>query len=217
MDSINFDLITASMPLLLRGALMTLKVLGNASLLSLSLGLLVGILSCNQLKIRGLAASLEGCMFILRAIPFYVQLLIVYFGMDLELFTASWLSLGVCSSGYVSQIIRGGINAISSEQWELAYTLGYSKLNAIRYAILPQMLRCCLPALTSELDAMVKSTAILSSIGLLELTRMGQNIVSREMQPLTIYFTLALFYLAISASFNVASKFLEKRLSYVKN
>jgi len=223
MDSTSLTLIKSSMPLLLQGALMTVKILLSASFLSLGLGLLFGIATCNKLRTTLLSSVLEGTTFILRAVPFYVQLLIWYFvlpdlfGIDLDAFTASFVSLGVCSSGYMAQAVRGGINAVENEQWEAAKTLGYSPYAQMRYVILPQMLKTCLPSITNKLDAMVKSTSILSSIGLLELTRMGMNIVSREMQPLTIYCTVALFYLLISAVVNTFSKYLEQRLSYVKN
>jgi ABC-type amino acid transport system permease subunit len=87
----------------------------------------------------------------------------------------------------------------------------------LRFIIFPQLLRNILPALTGEFDALLKSTAILASIGLLELTRMGMNIVSREMDPLPIYLTVAGLYVGISASINIISKKLEKRLRYVNN
>ena len=77
------------------------------------------------------------------------------------------------------------------------------------------MIRNILPALTNELDALLKSTSILASIGLLELTRMGMNIVSREMEPLTIYLAVAAFYIIISGAINLFSKWLERRLRYV--
>jgi ABC-type amino acid transport system permease subunit len=76
------------------------------------------------------------------------------------------------------------------------------------------MVRNTLPALTSELDSLLKSTAILSSIGILELTRMGMNIVSREMAPLEIYLIVAAFYVAISLVINLLLRSLERRLSY---
>ena len=223
MDILNVDLIARSMPLLCRGAFLTLQVLISASLISMSLGITFGLLTSKRLNIWVVSALLEWLCFILRAVPFYVQLLIVYFVLpdlfqiNMDVFVASVVSLGICSSGYVAQVVRGGLNAIPMEQWEAAFTLGFSRLAQIRYIILPQLIRAILPALTSELDAMVKSTAILSSIGLLELTRMGMNIVSREMEPLCTYLCVAVFYVLISGSINLASKYLERRFSYANS
>jgi His/Glu/Gln/Arg/opine family amino acid ABC transporter permease subunit len=221
MDNFNVDLIYRSLPLLSKGALMTVQMLLAAGALSIPIGSLLGILTCRKLSGRILTPLITSATFVLRAVPFYVQLLIVYFvlpevlNINIEAFTAAILALGACSAGYVSQVVRCGINSIPQEQWEAALTLGYSTVNSLRYIILPQMLRNVLPALTNELDALLKSTAILSSIGLLELTRMGMNIVSREMEPLVIYLTVAAFYVAISGIINLLSKYFENRFRYV--
>jgi polar amino acid transport system permease protein len=218
MDNATIDLIYRSLPLLAKGAVMTFQLLLAAGALSLSLGSLLGVLTCRKLKSRLITPIIEGSTFILRAVPFYVQLLIAYFvlpdilNIHMEAFTASIFALGACSAGYVSQVVRCGIDSIPKEQWEAAWTLGFSTRKSLRYIILPQMLRNVLPALTNELEALLKSTAILSSIGLLELTRMGMNIVSREMEPLTIYLTVAAFYVIISGAIHLLSTNIEQRL-----
>jgi His/Glu/Gln/Arg/opine family amino acid ABC transporter permease subunit len=187
------------------------------------LGLFFGIVSYNRWSVGWLRWIVEGVTFVLRGVPFFVQLLLVYFvfphllGFDLEPFPASVIALGLCSSGYVAQIIRGGLNAISHLQWESAFVLGLSRIQSLRYVILPQLLRHVLPMLNNELDALLKSTSIVSSIGVLELTRAGMNIVSREMQPVPTYLTIALFYLCMSALLNVLSRRIEKKLAYAKS
>lgn len=218
-----FELFLRSYPLLLKGAVMTLQVLLGAAALSFSFGTIMGILSCQKLKIPVISSLVEGIAFVYRAIPFYVQLLIVYFvlpdlmGFNLEPFSASVISLGMCSSGYVAQIVRGGLNSIPAAQWEAAYSLGYNTRNSLRHVILPQMFRHVLPAFNNEFDALLKTTAVVSSIGMLELTRMGMNLVSREMEPIPIYLTVALFYLCMSAILNGIARKLERRISYVKS
>lgn len=214
---------TIWLSLLLKGALLSLQVFAIAAPLSLILGSIMGSLTCRRLRNRFIAPALEVITFVLRAVPFYVQLLIAYFvlpdllGIELEAFTAAIISLSLCSSGYTAQIVRGGLNAVPGEQWEAAYTLRYSITSTLRYIIFPQALRGILPALTGELDSLLKSTAILASIGLLELTRMGMNIVSREMNPLPVYLAVAGIYVCISAAINLSSKKLEKRLRYANN
>ena len=141
-----------SFPLLLKGAAMTIQLLVGAFSLSLFFGLQWGILTSNRLKIFVVSSLIEKMTFFYRAVPFYVQLLIVYFvlpdlfGWNFEPFTASVVALGMCSSGYVAQIVRGGINSIPNHQWESAFTLGYTKLQTLRFIILPQMVRNVLPA-----------------------------------------------------------------------
>ncbi len=217
------ELFFRSLPLLTRGIGMTLQVLVLSASLSVSLGFIFGIVSCRRLKTAFLSPCVEMTTFVLRAVPFYVQLMIVYFvlpdllGFNFEPFPAAVLALGLCSSGYVAQIIRSGINAIPDHQWEAAFSLGYGNIQSLRSIILPQTLRQVLPNLNNELDALLKSTAVVSSIGLLELTRAGMNIVSREMEPVPIYLMVALFYLCLSALLNAGARTLEMRIKYVKS
>lgn len=217
------DFLSRSYPLLFKGTIMTVQVLLAAASLSFFFGLFFGIATCNRLKTPVLFHLVEGVTFVYRAVPFFVQLLIVYFvlpdllGVNLNPFPASVIALGMCSSGYVAQIVRAGINSIPASQWEAAFMLGYTKLESLRYIILPQMVRNVLPAFSNELDSLLKSTSVVSSIGMLELTRVGMNMVSREMEPIPVYLTIACFYLAMSALLNLSTRTLERRISYVKN
>jgi His/Glu/Gln/Arg/opine family amino acid ABC transporter permease subunit len=218
----TLDLIFRSLPLLCQGALMTLQVLLFSATLSLIIGTFLGSLCCSKLKIPFISRFIEALTFVLRAVPFFVQLLIAYFvlpdllGFNLEPFPASVIALGLCSSGYTAQIVRSGLNSIPLSQWETAATLGYTPWQTLRYIIFPQAFKLILGPLNNELDALLKSTAIVSSIGMLELTRMGMNIVSREMEPVPIYLTVALFYLCMSVLLKLLTQTLEKRLSDVK-
>jgi len=207
------------MPLLLQGLWITAQLWLVASLISFIIGLMLGVFRCNVLRIPYVSVLLDGVTFVLRGIPFYVQLLIVYFvipnmlGINISAFMAALLSLGLCSASYVSQIIRGGINAIAPGQWEAAKVLGYTTYETVKYIIFPQTIKIVLPALVSELDQLLKSTSIVSAIGILELTGAGRNIIAQEMNPLTIYTLLAAIYLMMSALLAIFSVWLEKRLT----
>lgn len=221
--SLAFDPIMRACPLLLKGAVLTLQVLSMSAFLSLTVGLVLGLLLCERLRVPGISGLIEGVTFVLRAVPFYVQLLIVYFvipdllGFDLEPLTASVMALGLCSSGYVAHIFRGGMNGVSASHWEAALTLGFNKRQTVFYLILPQVVRHILPFINNEIEALLKSTSVVSSIGLLELTRMGMNIVSREMDPVPIYLGVAAMYLGMSAILSLVARGIERRLSYVRN
>ncbi len=212
-----------SLPLLGKGTMLTLKVFFPAACTGLLLGFVFGIFSCRRLRIPVISELIEGFNFITRGIPFYVQLLIVYFVLpevlhvNLEPFSASVAALGICSSGYVGQFVRGIMNTIPESHWEAAYTLGYSPWGTLRHVILPQVFRHSVPLINNELDSLLKSTAIVSTIGLLDLTRMGMNLVAGTLEPVPIYLAVAMIYLFLSALLNGATKTLEKRFSYVKN
>jgi His/Glu/Gln/Arg/opine family amino acid ABC transporter permease subunit len=207
------------MPLLLQGAKTTLCIFMLSSCISLSLGLVLGVLASDELKVPVLSRLVQTAAFILRAVPLFVQVLIVYFvlpdalGMNLEPLAASIFALSLCSSGYVCQIVRCGLNSLAKTQWEAAFVLGYTRVQSLRCVILPQMMRNTLLAFNNELESLLKSTAILSSIGVLELTRMGMNIISREMQPLPIYFAVAVFYVALSILLRFGMAILKKKVA----
>ena len=101
---------------------------------------------------------------------------------------------------YISEIVRGGINAIPEGQWEAAYVIGLKPWKRLQGIILPQMLRITLPSLTNELTALIKETSILMVIGVAELTKVSKDIVARELDPMTIYLAAAVLYLVMTSS-----------------
>lgn len=214
------DFITQNGSLLLQGAAMTAQLWFLSSLISLSTGIILGIIHSNRVWIPILSPVVACITFIVRAIPFYVQLLITYFvlpaafGISLSAFSAGIIALGLCSGSYMCNIVRAGINSIPSGQWEACTVLGFSRISTLIYVILPQMMRTMLPAMLNELESILKSSSIISSIGVLELTRVGMNIVSREMNPIPIYCAIAVMYLLFSCILHVVSRFVEKRLYY---
>lgn len=197
-----------ALPLLMRGAGMTIKLWVVAGCISLTLGTAAGVARANQIRTPILGGLCDAVTFILRGIPFYVQLLIAYFvvpgilGLNVPPFAAATMALGLCSAAYVSQIVKSGLDAIPPGEWEAAYVLGYSGGGALRSLMLSRALRLILPALRGELDQLLKSTSIISTLGILELTNAARNIVERDLQPLPIYATVAIIYLLISVIFN---------------
>ena len=86
-------------------------------------------------------------------------------------------------------------------------------METVRYIVIPQALRIVLPALVGECDQLLKSTSIVSAIGVLELTGAGRNIIAQEMNPLTVYTVLALCYLMMSSLLALVALFIEKKWS----
>jgi His/Glu/Gln/Arg/opine family amino acid ABC transporter permease subunit len=208
-----------TMILLLQGAIKTLQLWIFALSISLSIGTLFGIVRSKRARVGFASTIIELITFVLRGIPFYVQLLIAYFvipellGISISATSAAVLSLSFCSAAYASQIVKGGMNAIGAGQWEAGYVLGYSTWQTVRYIILSQVIRFVIPSLVGEADQLLKSTAIISSIGIMELTGVARNIIAREMNPLTMYVAIACIYLCISSVLNFCGNVLERRLS----
>jgi polar amino acid transport system permease protein len=214
----TLELLYQSYPLLMQGMFKTLQFWLVSSVIALLLGSFWGIVQVERLSIVGLSQFCFLITIVLRGTPLYVQLLITYFvlpnliGVEIAAEAIGVITLGCCSAAYVSAIMKSGFEAIPVGQWEAARVLGYSSLQAIWYIILPQVYRVIMPALCGEIDQVVKSTSLLSTIGIFELARAGRNIAEREMSPLPIYITVAFFYLAISLVFNGILQFwMQKR------
>ncbi len=203
--------------LLLKGAFVTVEISLIAIILGLLLGIVFGILNSNRLKIWGLTHVIKTYVSLARGTPIFVQLLIVYFALpkaldvDISPFMAGVITLSFNSTAYLSEAIRAGINAIAPDQWEAAHFLGYSRLQSLRFIILPQALQNVLPSITNELIALIKESSILMVIGVPELTKTSKEIVARELNPMEIYLAAAALYFAITFSLSQLTKILERR------
>lgn len=204
------------LPLLLKGTGITLGAWLAAGIISLVVGTTVGIISCRQLVSARWQWVVRIYTFVAKGIPAYVQILIAYFvlpallGIQISGICAAIGALAFCSSGYVTEIVRAGLNAIARGQWEACYVLGYPLSATLQRVILPQVFRHSLPALLGELEQLLKSTALLATIGITELTRTGMNIISRELNPIPVYLMIAAIYLLFSALLQVVALYIEK-------
>jgi polar amino acid transport system permease protein len=111
----------------------------------------------------------------------------------------------------MTEIVRAGINSVPIGQWDACKALGYSKSSMIFRIILPQASAAVLPALIGELEQLLKSTSLLATIGITELTRNGMNIISRELNPIPIYAIIAVIYLALALVLQSITIYTEKK------
>jgi len=209
-------MITPNLNVLLYAALTTIKISIIAGLIGSMGGLAMGIVTSNQLKVSVIAPVIKGYITIIRGTPVFIQLLLVYFGLpavtgiDLTPFMAGVATLGCNATAYMAEIIRGGINALSTAQWEASYALGYNPGQTLRYIILPQVLQNVSPAITNEFIAIVKQSSMLMILGVPELTKVSKDIVSRELRPFEIYLCTALIYFCITTVVSMLAANLEQ-------
>lgn len=209
--------ITNYIPLFLKGSYVTLAAWFCAGTGSLLIGTLLGILSAESIGRKKTIVVIKLYTFISKGIPAYVQILIAYFiipdliGINVSGFLAGTCALALCSSGYVTEIVRTQINAISLGQWDACFVLGYTRPQTLKRIILPQVFKISLPTLIGELEQLLKSSSLLATIGVTELTRVGMNVISRELNPMPIYLTIAALYLCFSALLYAANSILKKR------
>jgi His/Glu/Gln/Arg/opine family amino acid ABC transporter permease subunit len=208
---------TKSLPLLLQGALTTLEIALVSIAIGLCGGIVMGIFNCRKMHIPYLSVMISVFVWIIRGTPLFVQVLIVYYalpevvGFSFSPFTAGVIAMGVNSTAYISEIVRGGIDAIPDGQWDAAYVIGLKPGQTLKGIILPQMFRITLPSLTNELTALIKETSILMVIGVAELTKMSKDIVARELDPMTIYLAAAAIYLVMTSGVALLAQLTQKK------
>lgn len=206
-----------SLPLLLKGVLVTVQIAAASLIVGLTGGIIVGVLNSRKMPFPFLKRCINLSVWVIRGTPVFIQVLIVYYalpeilGFSLSPFTAGVIALGVNSTAYISEIVRGGTDAIADGQWEAAYVLGLDRWKTLRGIILPQMFHISWPALTNELTALIKETSILMVIGVAELTKVSKDIVARELDPMTIYLATAVLYLALTSAVSLLTQKMQKR------
>jgi polar amino acid transport system permease protein len=192
------------LPVLWSATGMTVRVTAGALVVALALGLVVALMRISPLRpVRWLALAYTD---VFRGTPALVQLFIIYFGLsDLGLVfdpvSAAIVGLGINGAAYVGEIYRAGIEALHRGQLEAALTLGMTPAKAMRFIILPQAVRIMLPPLGNYAIALVKDTAIISTIAAPEIMFEARRLVQATfMHGISgqIYLVCALFYLALT-------------------
>lgn len=162
-----------------------------AIMVSVTTGLLVSLLSFA--KNRGLRAIGRVYVEAFRSIPMLVMVLWVYYGLpvvlgiELGVFAAGVVALALCDSAFEAEIFRAGIQSIDRGQHEASESIGLTWFDKMRYVILPQAIRRILPPLGNQFVYMLKTSSLVSIIGLTELTRKANELVVTEYRPLEIY------------------------------
>lgn len=170
---------------------------------------------CRFLPLRWLAnAYIE----LIRGTPQLVQLFLLFYGLpqligvNIPEYFAAILALGINSGAYVAEIVRAGIQAVDYGQTEGAYSLGMKPGLTMRYIILPQAVKNILPALGNEFIALLKSSSIVSVIGMTDLMRKSdiiRSITYRSFEPLL---TVALMYFIMTFTLSKLLNLYERRL-----
>jgi polar amino acid transport system permease protein len=215
---LDFDLglVVRSLPHLLAGAWTTLVVSFLGLALAAGLAVPLGLARLSPLAALRLPAFLY--IDAIRGTPLLVQIFGIYyvlpaFGVELTAFQAAVLALAVNSAAYQAEIWRGGVEALHKGQVESARSLGMSHAQCLRRIVAPQVARNVIPALTNEASSLVKGSSLVSVLAVIELTRVGQQIVGTEFRPVEIYITVGLIYLAIHLVLAGVSARLEQRLA----
>ncbi|MDF2911669.1 MAG: amino acid transporter permease [Sporolactobacillus laevolacticus] len=213
----GFKQVGPSIPYILNGVWVSLGIAASAAVLGFIGGILLSLCKIGRIKVlSGLANAYTS---IFRGTPLILQLAIAYYGIpqifnmgDVSPFTCAILTFGMNSAAYMSEIIRGGINAVDKGQLEAAKALGVSYWPTMKDIILPQAIKNILPAIMNEFITLTKDSALVSTITVTDMMRRSQIVAANIFSyfpPMLI--SLLMYYIIVMILTYLGSR-IERRM-----
>ncbi|MBR1773172.1 MAG: amino acid ABC transporter permease [Eubacterium sp.] len=200
--------------LLLNGIGVTIKVSILAAIMGLLIGFLIAL--CNLSKKKALNVIGKVYTDIIRGTPSVTQLMIIYFVVFKTVDWPKWIiaaiAFSINSGAYVSEIIRAGILSIDKGQTEAGRSLGLSKAQTMMSIIIPQAVKNIFPAMCNEFITLIKETAIVGYVGLVDIQKAGDFIKSATYEAFMPLIATAIIYFVLIKLLTLALGKVEKRL-----
>lgn len=204
--------------MLLDGLKVTLQLSLAAALIGVLLGSVLALMRLSNARIgkwHFLRSIATWYVDIIRGTPVVVQLLIMYLIIMVKVsdpLPIAIVTFGLNSAAYVSEMVRAGILAVDKGQTEAGRSLGLSGASTMLLIVLPQALKVALPSLLNEFIALLKETAIVGYIGMMDLTKAGDFIRSRTFSAFFPLMTVALVYLVMVTALSKLFSIVERRI-----
>lgn len=210
----DFALIAQVFPFFLEAGLVTIEISALALVLGLAAAALAtaGRLSASPF-LRWPAAVYVS---VFRGTPCLIQLFVLYFGgpqigINLEPFAAGAIGLGLNIGAYMAESMRGAIVAVDRGQMEAARSIGFGHLQSMIRVVIPQAARLMIRPLGVNAVALVKGSALVSTISVVELTYTAQRYIGSTYKPFEIFAVAALLYMVIVYLLAKAVDMLDRR------
>jgi cystine transport system permease protein len=209
-----WDLFLRALPLLEKAILMTLGLGLSAFVLGSCLGMLIALMRISSVKTLKVIAFAYVSIF--RGTPLLVQVLLIYFGLPHYGITMSpvpsaLLALTLFSAAYLSETFRSGISSVDAGQWEAATSMSMGYWTCLKRIIIPQALRIALPTMGSRLIALIKDTSLASTITVMELTRVAEQIGASTFRYMEMFLMVGAMYWVINQILTILQTWLEGR------
>ncbi|MCA1323569.1 amino acid ABC transporter permease [Herbaspirillum sp. alder98] len=211
-----FELFMRALPLLQTAVLITLGLGLGSFILGSMLGMLIALARISNVKpLKWLAFAYVS---IFRGTPLLIQILLIYFGLPNYGITmgpipAAMLALTLFAAAYLSENFRSGISAVDKGQWEAAWSMGMSYPKTLGRVILPQALRIAIPPVGSRLIALMKDTSLASTVTVVELTRVADQIGATTFRYMEMFLIVGFIYWLINQILTILQTWLEAKLS----
>lgn len=212
---LDFTVVPKFLDVIMIGVLWTIAITVSAAILSFIGGIIFAVIALYapiaiRLPFRAFAWLFMGT-------PLLLQLFLIYFGLiqigiDLPAFVAGVIGLGLHFAVYNSELMQAGILAVDKGQMEAARTLGMSRGQALRKVIIPQAVRDVIPPIGNNMIALLKDSALVSVIGVSELTLSAQLAIGRTYRPFEFYVVAAACYYVINLGMEAVLRRIERRV-----
>ncbi len=198
--SFEWAAISRGLPYLLEGAGLTVLISLVAMVLAVLLGLALAALT--QVPGRWPTRLVRGYVEVFRNTPLLIQIFIVYFGLPqlgfrLSPFLSGLSALVLYAAAYNTETFRSGLEAVPRGQHDAAASIGLSGLQSMRHVIAPQAVRIAFPALGNNLVSLVKNSSLVSTIGMVELMFVANDISFNNFRTFEIYGAAAVLYVIL--------------------
>ena len=209
-----------------RAAGMTLFISIIGTFIGTFIGLLIGVFRTAKKSANGALAFLQtlvGWLIniyveIFRGTPMIVQAMVIYYGsaqflgISMDKTLAALLIVSINTGAYMSEIVRGGIFAVDTGQFEAASALGMNHGQTMRKIVLPQVIRNILPATGNEFVINIKDTSVLNVISITELFFQGNTVAQQNYQYFQTFTIIAAIYFVLTFTVTRILRFVEKKL-----
>ncbi len=204
---------------IIQGTVTTLEVTAVALPMGFVVGLLVALLQIYGGPVLSRIAAIYSTG--MRGVPQILLLFILFFVLsgfiNLDAFWAGSLALGIITSAYQAEILRGAILSVGSGQMMAARAIGMSRLKAVQHIVLPQALRLAIPPWSNEASIVLKDSSLVYALGVPEILRRAQQLSATTQQPFLAYGTAALIYFVLVFTTNRLLDLLDRKTRIPSN
>ena len=207
------------MKILLDGTKVSLRIFAITLIFAIPLGILVSALSISKNKI--ISKIIKLYILLMRGTPLLLQIICIYFApyylfkFSYNRFIAVIIAFTLNYAAYFGEIFRGGIESIQKGQWEVAFTLGFTKIKTFFIVILPQAIKRILPSISNEVITLIRDTSLAQVIGVTELFAFAQKQANYKFSIIPLL-VAGLIYLLISVILTYIFNYTERKLEYYR-
>ena len=217
--NIDWGFIVTSLPLYEKAAWLTLKLAFGGILISLVIGLLCSIIL--YLKIKVLDSIVQVYIELSRNTPLLVQIFFLYFGLPklgikMSESTCAIIGLAFLGGSYMAEAFRSGLEAVSKLQIESGTSLGLSKIQLVRYLIIPQAFSISMPSLSANCIFLLKETSILGAISIIDVTNLTKDLIGMYYRTFESLSMLVVVYLIMILPLSFIMSWLERKVRYAE-